>query len=483
MGLISTLSAGAQGVWDPMLGAYRPAPQQAQHAASPQQAQPQQPRRGLLSRAAEMTAPSPMTPTNTPQLTQSLPQMLPQSAPGIPGAPGGPPQVQQTSWNDRLTETLGNPLFQTGLAMWTAGMPNGGGPQAAMRNVMQIQQQHAMRQRQQRSDQREDEQLGAWREDRQRVQDQRGRYEQWVSSLPPEQQAAARVNPEAAFEAFSQQQAMANAPITPFQQEQLRLEELGIQETAAARRAAASDASRYGRVQYQTDIRRLASMGEAVNFAQVSVLPRLQRAEQIVARLSEIGGMDNPLSADRRIQLSQLGQFSQEARGLLQELRRIQTEFTVEDARKLAPVSNTDFGRLQEINVNGNMTVDAAYRILQSMRQGVERGVHNYTAAAQWTDEHGGLTGTLDSQGRTFEQVYGEGLMRSLGSEQSRAGLSQSAPAGESQGQRFDALPTGQPEGATAIDHRTGREFVFRNGAWALRSTPSYGRGRGRDRQ
>src|SRR5690606_37363907 len=110
--------------------------------------------------------------------------------------------------------------------------------------------------------------------------------------------------------------------------------------------------------------------------------------------------------------------------------------------------------------------VDAAYRILAGMRQEVQRGVENYTAAAQWADMHGGLTGTLDADGRTFEQAT-QGRYANAGADP-MAEVAPTAPPPPAT-RRTATLPPPRDlaEGTRARDSRTGREFIIRNGAWA----------------
>lgn len=362
------------------------------------------------------------------QLLQQQPQLMmqPQQSPLAQLQPMAP-QVRPslgTRVNDMFNPgpdgtggIFNSPLLQMGMSL--LGNSRNGGDWGAvardMQGITQQRQQQALLRRQTRrentQDQREGQVFQRQQSDWQR-QDQQ--YQRWENAVRAEQDPQRR----AMLEAMGPQQYgefMGQESQQSFQHNEGELDRAASLRNAqiAASASAAGRNDPRDRIQYQNDMRRLTVMGDAATYANTYALPKLQRAEQIIRRLSEIGGMDNPLSASRRIQLSQLGQFGTEARGLLQELTRIQTQFTVEDARALAPVSNTDFGRLMEINPNGNMTVDAAYRIVSGMRQDIQRGVGNYTAAARWADEHNGLTGTLDDQGRTFEQVQYENMQQS----------------------------------------------------------------------
>jgi len=453
MGFLSRLTFGQQAPWGmsaPWLDPYGQPVQQQQQAPAPSPgAAPTSP----LASLPRQGRPISFTPQNA--------QALPTTGTELMAAPGqSQAQVRPPSFSERLGTWSESPLLQMGLSL-LGNADNGGDWGAVGQDLRQFGQDRTQRQRQQNEDRRiaaadrREETLFGWQgEDRTRQTQQRSAWEAAVArETDPVRQAELRAMGQEdygdAINARDQRNFIAS------QSELDRAAQIRAAGIASQNRRDPRDS-----IQYRSDLARLGEMGQAAGFATQYVRPRLTRAREIITRLSQIGGMDNPLSANRRIQLSQLGQFGEEARGLLQELTRIQTEFTVEDARALAPVSNTDFGRLMEINPNGNMTVDAAYRIIDGMEREVSRGISSYNAAAQWADRYEGLTGTLDEQGRTFEQTQ-------FDAEQPGPGQPP-APTAPPAVTRTDTLPPARDleDGTRAVDSRTGRTFVVRNGQW-----------------
>lgn len=471
MGFLSRLTFGQQSPWSAL-----PWIQQ-----NPQLQPTQPPERetpAWAQFAQEMQAAPPVTPqprTQTPRrpapvsfTPQNAQPMTPTPGTELMAAPGqSQAQVRPPSFSERLGTWSESPLLQMGLSL-LGNADNGGDWGAVGQDLRQYGQDRTQRQRQQNEDRRiaaadrRDETLFGWQgEDRTRQAQGRSAWEAAVArETDPVRQAELRAMGQEdygdAINARDQRNFIAS------QSELDRAAQIRAAGIASQNRRDPRDS-----IQYRSDLARLGEMGQAAGFATQYVRPRLTRAREIITRLSQIGGMDNPLSANRRIQLSQLGQFGEEARGLLQELARIQTEFTVEDARALAPVSNTDFGRLMEINPNGNMTVDAAYRIIDGMEREVSRGISSYNAAAQWADRYGGLTGTLDEQGRTFEQTQFDA---------EQPGPGQAPPAPPPAIRRTDTLEpaAGLEDGTRATDLSTGRRFIVRNGQWrpVQRSAP-----------
>lgn len=467
MGFLSRLTFGQQAPWGmsaPWVDPYGQSVQQQQPEPTPNPALSVSPMAALPRRGPPIAfAPQnaqPITPTPATELV---------TAPGQSQA-----QVRPPSFGERLTTWSESPLLQMGLSL-LGNADNGGDWGAVGQDLRQYGQDRTQRQRQANedrriaaADRRDETQFGWAQNDRTQADQRRERVRAFIATRPPEEQAILQTLAPDEIDDYLHQQRVFGLQERSFDADERRWQaDYGLRRQALAQQGQNRRDPRDS-IQYRSDLARLSDMGQAAGFATQYVMPRLTRAREIITRLSEIGGMDNPLSANRRIQLSQLGQFGEEARGLLQELTRIQTEFTVEDARALAPVSNTDFGRLMEINPNGNMTVDAAFRIVSGMEREVGRGVASYNAAARWADRYDGLTGTLDEQGRTFEQTQFDAA------EQPGPGQPPSTPPPAVR--RTDTLPpaAGLEDGTTATDSSTGRRFIVRNGQWrpVQRSTP-----------
>lgn len=183
---------------------------------------------GLLSRLpfaqfgamspAQQQPQSPITPPtmNLPPLVNpfAAPQQQPQPAPQRPQRGGLFSQLVPQNMRDINAQ----PTFMDWLLL---------GPENMMAR-MDMQRQQRMDDfniRRLKDEGARDETAFDWRvQDRDREQAQRQRYSDWASQRGGD----ATVNPEAAYGAHMEQQAQANAPITPYQQQQLALARQGM---------------------------------------------------------------------------------------------------------------------------------------------------------------------------------------------------------------------------------------------------------------
>lgn len=190
---------------------------------------------------------SPMAPQQQPQtmtgatpggMNNPPPMQTPAFAQPLQIPQFGTPAAPQQGFRARLADMFNpngenylfnNPTFMNGLTLLGESQ-NGGDWGRAAQSISQNQTQQLQRTQLQRQNRREDAadareqtQFG-WQEGAQaRGLEQRQALENWIRTLPPEQQAAARANPQAAHQAFMEAQAAASQPITPFQQAQLSL--------------------------------------------------------------------------------------------------------------------------------------------------------------------------------------------------------------------------------------------------------------------
>lgn len=165
-------------------------------------------------------------------------------APVAPPMQAMPPQKEMptqdpsanTGFFGRLNKGFGSlnesPLFSLGMSLLgNAQGSNWAGVGQDMRQFGQDQTERQRMQNEERrlktADVRDETVFGRQQQEWGRQDTQRQSLEQWIATLPPEQQVVARANPEAAHSAYMEAQANANTPITPYQQAQLDLERRG----------------------------------------------------------------------------------------------------------------------------------------------------------------------------------------------------------------------------------------------------------------
>lgn len=237
MGLLSLLQYGqlAPSAWTQLAGLQQPgAPAAAAQPSTPQDwtafnqstAQPPpsvtpqpQPRRMQPFQPAQMPQQQALSPAGTSPLA---------SLNGAPMAQINPPSLME-----RINGLSDNGAFQIGLSL-LGNAQNGGdwrqvGQDMQAFNARRQQQQRLANEerRQAATDRRQETVFGWSEEDRQRQVTERQAMQDWIATLPADQQAEARANPDAAYEAYMQARAAANAPITPYQQAQLDLQRRG----------------------------------------------------------------------------------------------------------------------------------------------------------------------------------------------------------------------------------------------------------------
>lgn len=166
---------------------------------------------------------APLTPPAAPSLTPLA--AAPDKQALAPAQGGG--------FLDRLAGLPENSLFQMGMS-FLGNAQNGGNWAGALQSMQDASRAQLERQRMQNemrrgkvTEQREGDVYSRQQQEWRRQDERRQSMDAWLGTLSPEQQAAARANPEAAHEAFMEAQAAANAPITPYQREQLALARRG----------------------------------------------------------------------------------------------------------------------------------------------------------------------------------------------------------------------------------------------------------------
>lgn len=238
MGLLSALPFAQAGGYGPGWADYQRR-QQQQQPIQYRAAQPQMPQLPSLTAPpnGQPMGPDPYAPAPVAPPVSAMPQMK--------EGPVQDPNASQGMWgrmNKGFSSLPENPLFNLGLSLLgNAQGSNWSGVGQDMRQYGQDQMQRQRMQNEERrlktSDARDETVFGRQQQEWGRQDQQRQSLEEWVATLSPEQQAAARANPEAAHAAHMEAQAMASAPITPYQQAQLDLERRGQGMSYAAQMA------------------------------------------------------------------------------------------------------------------------------------------------------------------------------------------------------------------------------------------------------
>mgnify|MGYP001809905200 CR=1 FL=1 len=402
MGLLSALQFGQQSQWLPPwitpYGTPAQAPQQQQTPYNPNwaatlgtsqpQAQPMQPAAPPPQRRR---APAPIS--FTPQNAQALPttgtEMM--AAPGQSQA-----QVRPPSWSERLGTWSESPLLQIGLSL-LGNADNGGDWGAVGQDLRQFGQDRTQRQRQENEDRRLRVQEG--REDTMwgRSEDQNRRLEQWVSSLPPEQQTAARANPQAAHAAFMEMDAQARAPITPYQQRQLQLEERQLADQRAAR--AQQMAYQNNNDQWQrrfmstlgaADAGSVAEQGALVRQGITQVRPIIAEMRSIVEQYPDI--MGSWINTNDRTQLVRMAGGDPARLAAMERFQGLATQLTLPQLEALRPATNLDFERVRATVADPQMSQRGALAFFDSQLQAIDRASAVSDSQGQWIMRYGSLS-------------------------------------------------------------------------------------------
>jgi hypothetical protein len=351
-------------------------------------------------------APGRMQQQRAPMRPQFLnkPSMQPMQAPGSPLAQmpnASNIEVAPERWDTRLNNTFASPLFQTGLSL--LGNARNGGDWAQVgqdvRAINSEQQQRRLLEEQQR---------------RQRVQDQRsettwGRqesqyaaFERLIKGLPEQQRQEALANPEA----FMAARAQASAPITPYQQRQLELEEAQMKEAAAARRQQLA----YQQSQDQwmrrfqgalgaADAGSVAEQGALVRQGYTQVRPILQEMRSIIERYPDI--MGSWVNTQDRTQLVRLAGGDPARLAAMERFQGLATQLTLPQLEALRPATNLDFERIRSTVADPQMSQRGAIAYIDSQLQSLERARQVSESQGQWISQYGSLS-LPNAEGQTW---------------------------------------------------------------------------------
>jgi hypothetical protein len=417
MGLLSALQFGQQSQWLPPwitpYGAPAQSPQQqapfnpnwaATLGTSQPQAQPMQPAAPQARRRGP--APLSFTPQNAQMLsadpTVAVPYMDAQGQRQMGQTQFGPApgqsqaQVRPPSWSERLGTWSESPLLQIGLSL-LGNADNGGDWGAVGQDLRQFGQERTQRQRQENEDRRLRVQEG--REDTlwNRSEQQNQGLERWVASLPPEQQARARANPQAAYAAFMEMEAQRNAPITPYQERQLGLEERQLADQRAAR--AQQMAYQNNQDQWQrrfmstlgaADAGSVAEQGALVRQGITQVRPIIAEMRSIVEQYPDI--MGSWINTNDRTQLVRMAGGDPARLAAMERFQGLATQLTLPQLEALRPATNLDFERVRATVADPQMSQRGALAFFDSQLQAIDRASAVSDSQGQWIMRYGSLS-------------------------------------------------------------------------------------------
>lgn len=391
MGILSRLGFMQQGAFLP----------QQQEVFSPYfGAQPQQP------------APAPQ-PRQSPAMTgfqspANLPTAQPMQANQSPLAQlnTAPAPSPQFSFMDRLAmganQLPNNALFNMGLSLlgnaqgsrWdrVAGDMQAFGQQQQQRQILQNEQR-----RQAAQDRREETTFGRQQSEWQRADQRRERLGSWAGQQQGNPLAA--VDPELAFQAEAEAMAIANQPLTPFQQEQLNLERARINESRAARQAQDAWSRRFQSALGAADAGAVAEQGALVRQGVTTVRPILQEMRSIIQQYPDI--MGSWLNTGDRMQMVRLAGGDQQRLAAMERLNALATQLTLPQLEALRPATNLDFERIRSTIADPQMSLQGALGFLDSQEQSLNRALQVSESQGQWINQYGSLSMPND-QGQTW---------------------------------------------------------------------------------
>jgi hypothetical protein len=318
------------------------------------------------------------------------------------------PQAHQPGIWDRFQDWLMMPeTGEAAIAMMGAGAPGGGGMAAFAPAYSQIQQRAHERRRQQTADERESTQWSWMQQERQRETQMRGRYEEWVANLPPDQQQAARVNPEAAYGVFMEAEAARNAPITPYQQAQLDIERRG--QDIAARNARIGSRPEGAGPNWMRpngrDQMLMEDLGTATNAARQLVNSDIPRLRDLFGRMIQRDAQGRPLPASMRMTVGRYLQLHPEERAAFEQIESAIWPLVQQRLEGLAPITQFELGQAIARTPSSDWTPQGVMEELDNMERAARMTMDLGTTAFDFQHEAGSLTTGRDASGRSWLDV------------------------------------------------------------------------------
>lgn len=463
---IEVMRAGVQSAGP--LGGAPPQPAPVNAAVTPQM--------GVEWQSPAMLPQPPQIPNGAAAMTQG--KVASTQYAGAPdGRYGGRLQDRFSTWVDNLGN---NRLFNIGAAL-IANSGNGGDGQGFLRSMQDFNAQQ-MEQRRLNNEERrqkaaDNRDATAWTRQTQeweRSDQERAALSDWVATLSPEDQAAARANPQAAYAAFMEAHAAATMPVTPFQQAQLNLQERELASNERIRRSTLA----YQQSQDQwmrrfqgalgaADASTVAEQGALVNRAVTTVRPILQEMRSIIDRYPDI--MGSWINTADRTQLVRMAGGDPQRLAAMERFQGLATQLTLPQLETLRPATNLDFERVRSTVADPQMSRSGALAYIDSQIQELDRALSVQNSQGQWIAQYGSLS-LPNEQGQTWAQSVNNAPFMQFNpqSPQSIAGAAAGAQAQTPQ--RGDVVDGYRFMGGDPADRRN---WVRINGG----STPQAARG------
>ena len=132
---------------------------------------------------------------------------------------------------------------------------------------------------------------------------------------------------------------------------------------------------------------------------------RVQKMKEIITKLHEMGGTNQPIDADTRIWISRITGRQQEAQQLLQEYNRLRQTFTLEEVQKLKPASNLDLANIEKNLPNPDQNPRAALNSLDQMEKDLDGAMRGANDRIKWIKQGFSMYGT-NEQGQTYFEAH-----------------------------------------------------------------------------
>jgi hypothetical protein len=191
---------------------------------------------------------------------------------------------------------------------------------------------------------------------------------------------------------------------------------------------------------------------------------RVQKMKEIITKLHEMGGTNQPIDAKTRIWISRISGREREAQQLLEEYNRLRLTFTLDEVQKLKPASNLDFDNIEKNLPNPDQNPLAALNSLTQMEKDLDGAMTGANDRIKWIKQGYSMYGT-DDQGRTYFEAHPYD-----------SGAPNASSSGNNAQQTWKELPPvdGFDEGETIVSS-SGQRMMRQGSRWVPAGTTGRG--------